>query len=419
MIPDHFLNGLSSFGFFKPENRQNAPNDLCGGGGKTRLYCCVGVSSIRDVCPSDESFVAQVRLYLTWEEDLATAGLADFAQKAKDSGEKYSLSHDEVARFEATPELMLPDITFFNAISVNAIDDCASIRIYPGVSKQVLLWNQGYHLKCREHYELHEFPFDNQALTIELRQDRGPSIEYFDLSVHAVLFHRPALEMAEWEVCQPLVERVNPKHKVTQVKLQVMRKSQYYMNNIVVMMLGITTLSLSTFVLEPEDVASRLGNILTLLLTSVAFKFVIGDSLPKVTYDTEMDSFLFRNMSILFLTAVLVCADTVFDRLKGTSEVPNYKKQAAEATFAFLVNIGLNGHWLCRARKLHTSRRTPTLNVIRDKNWYRCDYGNPFFLEPPVLSTGIAKKRTNSPMVSEKQLELVPAMVAKEGTKKF
>ena len=155
VVPDHFLNELSNFGFFKPENKQAPPEDSCGG--LTRLFCCLNVSSVSSVNASEGTFSARVRLYLVWQEDLAAVGLAEFAQKAADSGEKYGLSRDEVRCFESTPELILPDITFFNAVTSTAIDEHPSIRVYRGAVKQTLMWNQGFSLTCREHFELADF----------------------------------------------------------------------------------------------------------------------------------------------------------------------------------------------------------------------------------------------------------------------
>jgi len=238
------------------------------------------------------------------------------------------------------------------------------------------------------------FPFDKQDLTIELRQDSTRSCSRFDLCVHAVLFHRAALEQAEWEACEPIVERLSPKPTVTQVKLQVARKPQYYINNVVYIMLGITILSLSTFVLEPDDIGGRLGNTFTLLLTSVAFKFVIGDALPKVTYSTEMDSFLIINMMFLFLMAVFVCIITIIDRFQEASiggQKPNYQQQAVWALFAFIVLVVINGSWVFRVRKLNSTKRTPAVELIKGKTWYRCDYGNPYFMTAPTEEAGNKK----------------------------
>ncbi len=43
------------------------------------------------------------------------------------------------------------------------------------------------------------------------------------------------------------------------------------------------------FAIPIEDVADRLSVIITLLLTSTAFKYVITEKLPRIDYPTQLD----------------------------------------------------------------------------------------------------------------------------------
>ncbi len=52
----------------------------------------------------------------------------------------------------------------------------------------------------------------------------------------------------------------------------------------------ISALSFATFAVSPELPQNRLQLSFTLLLTSVAFKFVVNQSLPKISYLTYMVS---------------------------------------------------------------------------------------------------------------------------------
>ena len=59
----------------------------------------------------------------------------------------------------------------------------------------------------------------------------------------------------------------------------------------------ISALSFATFAVSPELPQNRLQLSFTLLLTSVAFKFVINQSLPKISYLTYMVSTCFTSMA--------------------------------------------------------------------------------------------------------------------------
>ena len=54
-----------------------------------------------------------------------------------------------------------------------------------------------------------------------------------------------------------------------------------------------------------DDVTGRLGVTLTLLLTAVAFKLILADKLPIVSYFTRLDHYLMLSMGILMAASGL------------------------------------------------------------------------------------------------------------------
>jgi len=106
--------------------------------------------------------------------------------------------------------------------------------------------------------------------------------------------------MAEWVAHEPKVERGSPPHKASLVRLQVARRPQYYVNNIVGIITMLSLLGFLVFFLPVGDLADRINLILTLLLTAVAFKFVVAESIPRLGYQTHIDSFVLYNMIFLF-----------------------------------------------------------------------------------------------------------------------
>jgi hypothetical protein len=73
------------------------------------------------------------------------------------------------------------------------------------------------------------------------------------------------------------------------------RKTGYYISNVILPICVLTLLSpLSCFLNDDGTslgTADRLGITLTLLLTAVAYKFVVASSLPTVSYLTILDRF--------------------------------------------------------------------------------------------------------------------------------
>ena len=65
----------------------------------------------------------------------------------------------------------------------------------------------------------------------------------------------------------------------------------YYKQNIIGVLFALSLVGFSVFAMENEGLADRINVILTLVLTNVALKFATADSLPKVSYNTQLDVF--------------------------------------------------------------------------------------------------------------------------------
>jgi hypothetical protein len=387
LVPNHYLNDVANFGFFKPKRAattgqsglQSAPPEL------VPVYTCLNVYDIRDINPVTESFTARVRLYCVWQLDLKAADLAGMLQLAAQSDHYYSLNDREVKEFEEKVAIPFVNSPFFNAIDCMALDPSNCYRVYAAHGGAVM-FNQGYLVTCREHFELENFPFDKQDLTMELRLDNPRSWDGFDLCVHSVQFYRTAVEMSEWHLCQPIVKRGAPSPKASNVNLQVVRKPHYYVRNIVCVMLMLALLSLLVFAIPEEELADKISVCLTLLLTTVAFKFVIGDSLPRVNYDHFMDSFIFNNMFFLSLTALTTTVVTLLHRLE-VEDVFDISNNSSMLIVTIMLFFVINARWSIKVLILSStnSYRTPVIDTIEGKNWYNCWFGNPYFM-PPLVS---------------------------------
>ena len=161
----------------------------------------------------------------------------------------------------------------------------------------------------------------------------------------------------------------------------------------------------------------RLSILLTLLLTIVAFKFVISGSLPKVNYSTKMDSFLFDHIAFLFVSSI-ACAFAYLDlRLQwlcglewkyesaanstsSTAAAEDCNNTAGSAvnvaTFGVCLTIlvAINLRWLLGRpgnQYIHDQ-----VQAVDKKNWYSFAFANPGFLPPLVdLSTEIEERASS------------------------
>jgi len=83
-----------------------------------------------------------------------------------------------------------------------------------------------------------------------------------------------------------------------------MRRWKVFFANIVFLMACISLLALTAFSLGADDLGDRLNLLITLILTAVAFSYVVFDSLPNVPYLTFMDKYILGNYG--FLVALMI-----------------------------------------------------------------------------------------------------------------
>jgi len=88
------------------------------------------------------------------------------------------------------------------------------------------------------------------------------------------------------------------------LSLPMRRIYGFYVWRVMLVAVIITALSWSTFDMDPSDLPDRLSVNLTLILSIVAFMFVVNDSLPKVPYLTFIDKLMTISFAFLFLACI-------------------------------------------------------------------------------------------------------------------
>jgi len=85
--------------------------------------------------------------------------------------------------------------------------------------------------------------------------------------------------------------------------VRVSREWRYWLYNIYTIMFLLVSLSATSWAAAPTDTGTRLGVTFTLLLTVVAFKFSLTQNIPKVSYNTVLDTYLLWCFVFLVIVA--------------------------------------------------------------------------------------------------------------------
>lgn len=129
-----------------------------------------------------------------------------------------------------------------------------------------------------------------------------------------------------------------------ELKMKVFRKYHYYLSNVIGMMGGFTTLAFFTFLFDPPMWEQKSTYCATLLLTAVAFKFVVDGTLPKVSFTTILDLYLLVAFGVMISVIVFSAFTKGLHRWGGlhneTVQSVDYCICAVLGGFWLIWNIG-------------------------------------------------------------------------------
>lgn len=89
-----------------------------------------------------------------------------------------------------------------------------------------------------------------------------------------------------------------------EVRFRLERLHRFYISQVVIPLSIIVSIAWVALSLDITSVSDRLSIILTLLLTAVAFKYIVAGYLPHVPYFTAMDKYVLFCFLVLFFSAI-------------------------------------------------------------------------------------------------------------------
>jgi len=161
-----------------------------------------------------------------------------------------------------------------------------------------------------ETFELKHFPFDAQCLTIKIRMWGAGVDSTPDYGRIFVIMDNDLQESigdnAEWNIHSPLSKTIGKHYEkqALEMILVVQRKPWHYIRTISIPLFFLVSCTFTSVLLDSSSLNDRLAIIFTMLLTVVAFKLVIADKLPKLSYTTDLDSFIDGCFATIFALCI-------------------------------------------------------------------------------------------------------------------
>ncbi len=160
--------------------------------------------------------------------------------------------------------------------------------------------------------DLGDFPLDHQTLSIRMvalgnLHDEIVFVEHPQIPSGVV----PDVAISDWEILdsrtkteayQPM-PGMQPRAGYV-LEFDAERNIGYYRSKIILPLVLIVAMSWLVFWIDPELAGPQISIAVTSMLTLIAYRFMVGGMLPKISYLTKMDLFTSVSTVLVFLTLV-------------------------------------------------------------------------------------------------------------------
>jgi len=185
---------------------------------------------------------------------------------------------------------------FFNEIAV-LVDDNGNLN-----------YRQRYLGEFTSNLDYKDFPFDRQILKFTLAAvgKEADNIE-FHLDMENITM-RSNISIEGWAVSimEPLVstEFIKATNRIVprlDFRLLADRDENYYIWKVIVPLCLIVLMAWAVFWINPEAIGPQIGLSTATIFTLIAYRFSLGLTLPRVSYFTRMDKFVFFSTVLVFI----------------------------------------------------------------------------------------------------------------------
>jgi hypothetical protein len=262
-----------------------------GDGGPTVLRTRVLLIDVAEVDSARQTFTGSVFLEVHWQDD--------------------RLRHEgpgEVLR--DLDEVWAPQFQILNQRAVSrTLPEQLAVTPDGDVSYRQRYWGT-----FSEPMDLRDFPYDRQEfhlLMIPLLPNIRPGDVDMVLDPELPCAMSPETSLPDWNITSwdagPISYNPGGARKTDdafQFTFEAERHSSYYLFKVILPLLLIVAMSWIVFWVDPTNLGPQLSVAVTSMLTLIAYRFAVGNELPKVGYLTRMDLFFLGSTLTVFATLV-------------------------------------------------------------------------------------------------------------------
>ena len=295
------------------------------GGGPTTIHVELVVLDVDEIDSANQSVTVNFFMRLRWEDP----------RLARLDGESTIYPLDDV--WHPSPQIINQQ------------------KIWPTFQEQARVtpdgtvsYRQRYWGQISQPLDLHEFPLDRQQVDIILVAAMlSPEQVDFVVDEEVASGIADRLSLPDWDINgwktsnAPYVAMAgDPEGAALTFSVIIDRQIGYYAWKVIAPLILIIMMSWIVFWIDPQEAGTQIGVATTSMLTLIAYRFMIGDLLPKVSYLTRLDHFILWSTFLVFGTLVVVVVTSTLaksDRAMQARRIDQICRIAFPLSFGLVV----------------------------------------------------------------------------------
>ena len=363
----------------------------------------LSIARIMEIDIVGQTFTVEFQLEASWLDDSLAGKAADSESSEYDEyiidvcATKWS-QPDGVRILGSDKHFFSPMIRFRNSIELTEMEEWG--QVFPKEKTGIVCYRMKTRGKFQQNMDLHSFPVDTQDLIIILSS--GHEANTMNPSINEPTDRRYAFKRVElrqnlsgkyrsfanvrsftfgneYDLQEGIkfTQGVTAKDESASLRqyptlsmaVVVTRKVGYWAFNVVLPLYLITSVSCASFAVPPEEVADRCSITMTMMLTTVAYKYLISDRLPTISYLTLIDQYVLVNMLLQVAFIIIIVVQG------GIANTGNYAANSQPYQIRFVVFLTViwtifhvalvMGIWLWKLRRATVS------STVSNKLWVR------------------------------------------------
>lgn len=284
-----------------------------------------------------QTFEADISIRLTWTESDPVVMAKIEEVEAKKQKAVLGSAHGKAAMDikDFVEQCWDPQFMFANCESMEDSEQWVRADRVENDTKMKVVWAirfRCHRFTCK--FDLHHFPFDQQALFIRISSQWDESKVQFVTSTRAEP-SRQAYDdynLSDYTISTSRIVDLHSVHCPKNAGFQcrtdpsssnsgarynsaflvqnVSRNPEFFVLNLYLPAFLISSSAFIAFVFRVEDFGGRSSVLMTLLLTAVAFRQVVGQNLPRLPYITYLDRYALVSLLLIVLIGVIVGAES-------------------------------------------------------------------------------------------------------------